>query len=377
MWCAFLARLFRVMRCDTKIESCTPTFCKKNRPWCHHQTTDKRHFLIFLYRGSCISSQTMKTPSCDICGFRDGHQNLTMIRCLKCCLHVHKECCGMDSFTSTSFTCWACQAVGREFEVEERDASGQRKKILQEFRPTSCALCNYHEEIHCMHPLYDSEGPSGRQMCIDGKLAWVHTLCAFVLTKRSFLFGCSRDGSYDNADKNSDDKDDQRSINSELLNETHEGKEFGDNVPVHHFVYMGLKKDTNNDNTTIERLREFQKLRCSICGANDKPNGVFRICVQVSFFSFLLCKSCNFRSCYICLLNSWHSATPMTNMNGMNSKESIQIWPTTTVAQLHSMSGVHDGVDLIKTRLNGYTITLEICGRTVLSQCTVVCTVQM
>jgi len=216
-----------------------------------------------------------------MCGFKDGHLKLTMIHCDKCGLAVHKECYGFTLYTLKQFTCWPCQAVGRSFEVEERDELGNRRRILQQSRPTKCALCSVSDGIHAMHPLYDSSGPSGRQICNDGSLVWAHTLCAFVLNTKSYLFGCSRDGNYDTMEESEESAEiDDRSENSELIDDTKEGAEFGDSAPVHHFVYIGLKNGNKESRRLYRELHKRRKLRCSICGADDKPEGVLRLCAQ-------------------------------------------------------------------------------------------------
>ena len=130
-----------------------------------------------------------------------------------------------------------------------------------------------------MHPLYDRAGTGGRQIFIDGGLAWAHTLCAFSVSLRHLLYGCSRDGSYGYIGDNYE-SDDEMSKNPELMDDTQEGDEFGTQfVPTHHFIF-----DPSQWTKDQYRLsRDLKQLRCSICGADDKPEEVLRVCLQVRF----------------------------------------------------------------------------------------------
>jgi hypothetical protein len=226
---------------------------------------------------------------CDICGMRDGFQNLSMIHCKTCNLEVHKECYGVNTYKKDSFECWACRAVGQSFQVEDYDDDGNRLEIVQEKRPKACALCSVTDGLHAMHPLYDIHGPRGRQVYLEDsedKLVWVHSLCALFLTRKGFTFGCSRYGDYHGQESDSsvgddDDDDDERSLNPELIDETLENSDYGEAAPIHHFIYRGGKYcDDNDKDIELIRLR-MKKLKCFVCGSDDSSKDVFRIALQV------------------------------------------------------------------------------------------------
>lgn len=161
-----------------------------------------------------------KTTLCDICSkprnFRDDIGMLQ--KCKDCGIHVHELCYCMVPTTTLNknFTCHACSAVGTEVEVNvpskiggTDDIGKERDVMMVNERPMDCVLCRHNKEYHAMHPLYDTHGKQGRQLClprqsasVGGKprrLAWVHTLCAETLTiQKSYLYGVDNDGmSYD------------------------------------------------------------------------------------------------------------------------------------------------------------------------------------
>jgi hypothetical protein len=76
---------------------------------------------------------------------------------------------------------------------------------------------------------------------------------------------------------------DERSENYELMDETQEGDEFGNSVPVHHFVYIGLNNNNKESKKLYRGLKKIKTLVCTICGADDKPESILRVCVQVRF----------------------------------------------------------------------------------------------
>eukprot|EP00980_Cylindrotheca_fusiformis_P002103 scaffold473_cov132-Cylindrotheca_fusiformis.AAC.8 len=232
-----------------------------------------------------------KRKLCDVCGLRDGHQKLEAIQCTECQVSVHKKCYGMDSYQKNNFICWACRAVGQSFQVEARDHNGRRREVLQSSRPTSCVLCSISDGTHAMHPLYDAPGRKGRQMnYLDEstntiQLAWVHTICGFFFTGRGFLYGCSRDGNYDyfedSESTHSDaDDDDDRSLNPELLDESQENDDFGEYAPVHHFVYRSALSASDEDQIVDRKRHHMKQLKCYVCGSDDTPKDVLRMCLQ-------------------------------------------------------------------------------------------------
>jgi hypothetical protein len=142
-----------------------------------------------------------------------------------------------------------------------------------------------------MHPLYDASGTKGRQIYLEESnktLAWAHTLCAFFLTGSGFLYGCSRDGGYDNYEDQDDaneDSDDDRSNNPELIDGSAETSDYGEYAPVHHFVYRGginARGEARDEDALVGRkISQLKQLKCYACGADDKPKDVLRICLQV------------------------------------------------------------------------------------------------
>jgi hypothetical protein len=217
---------------------------------------------------------------CDICNRRAKFKGMGFAKCCKCGVGVHTECYGIGvegngEDAPTSFECWACQSVGKRFQINDRDpTTGQRVRVLQTERPTSCELCSVRGGIHAMHPLFDNHGMSGRQMKSKQddvnnnnpvvKLAWVHTLCAVVLaSKASVVYGCLRDGYYE-TDGTDDDYLDDRSANSEL-EEIEDETESGVNT-VHHYVYC-LPRGGKQNPWTKYITKNQNSLKCFLCGA--------------------------------------------------------------------------------------------------------------
>ena len=223
---------------------------------------------------------------CDICSYKDGHQNLVMIHCTQCKVAVHRECYGMPKFKEKNFVCWACKSVGKSIQVEGRNANGERLSLIQESRPTVCDLCSWRGGIHAMHPLYDYHGKGGRQiMRVDPepRLAWAHSLCAFVLSSKGFLYGCTPYGDYgydEEFDSDSDD-DDDRSMNPALPGVDYNESDYEDGErPVHHFVYLMRKpgEDHNAWTRAFQHLKNHYK--CFICGADDTSENTLRFPIQ-------------------------------------------------------------------------------------------------
>jgi hypothetical protein len=137
-----------------------------------------------------------------------------------------------------------------------------------------------------MHPLYDASGTKGRQIYLEESktLAWAHTLCAFFLTGNGFLYGCSREGGsdyYEDPEDANEDSDDDRSNNPELIDESAENSDYGEYAPVHHFVYRSGINARDEDKIFGRKISQLKQLKCYVCGADDKPKDVLRICLQV------------------------------------------------------------------------------------------------
>ena len=178
-------------------------------------------------------SESTKSASaiCDVCQFKDGHQHLVLLKCIKCQLNVHRECYGLQSYSQEErdFICFACEAVGKEIPAVEHktkekktaappeavesenakakdatpeestkddskeetanaaedpslangDSSGKKSSgdseimITQSTRPRHCVLCNHNPPndtaVHAMHPIYDTHGPNARQKAFKDK----------------------------------------------------------------------------------------------------------------------------------------------------------------------------------------------------------------
>ena len=220
----------------------------------------------------------MSPPNCDVCGYTPKFRGLRYGQCKTCGVGVHLACGGIGEPNDgkehdITFECWACQAVGKRFQVEAFTSSGKRVKLKQERRPTRCELCSVSTGVHSMHPLFDNHGMQGRQLHIrDGnkpRLAWCHTACAQLINANDALvYGCRKDGWYDGADE---DDWDGRSENSDLGRDktVHVGT-------IHHFAYC--LKQNGRHNAWTRRIRDLQELKCTECGTNDR--GSFRIPMQ-------------------------------------------------------------------------------------------------
>jgi len=168
-----------------------------------------------------------KKVVCDICSkpahIRDFIGQLQ--KCKDCGMYVHELCYCMVPTTALdpNFTCHACKAVGTTVEVNvpskiggAGDDMGKKRELMKvEERPMDCVLCLHNAGYHAMHPLYDTCGKEGRQYVlratkagIGGKprrLAWVHTLCAQMLTiQKGWLYGVDKDGDFQDCTKNED-----------------------------------------------------------------------------------------------------------------------------------------------------------------------------
>ena len=154
---------------------------------------------------------------CDICEKKDDFWGHNLQKCKVCHLLVHELCYGMleTKCKNPDFVCHACNAVGKEVEVNVPSKIGgcgnktghKRELMKQIYRPTECLLCSHDKGIHAMHPLLDTHGKEGRQLVWNGRgkngkkrLAWVHTLCANVIGSNprsvSQVYGCDKNGDF-------------------------------------------------------------------------------------------------------------------------------------------------------------------------------------
>lgn len=259
------------------------------------------------------SSGTSTNAFCDVCWGRPHKQGMTFQQCRICRVGVHNECYGIPGEVPAkpNFTCRACQAVGTTVTVRQRHPTNARDSshspppsqqppprlsFQVTERPTECCLCSVddgNDWYHAMHPVYDHYGPTGRQLVLPpdaehlhARLAWGHTLCCFALNSHSrtagCVYGCTADGGYEGDDSGAaEDNSDTSSINPDLVPDAKEEKEEVDDS-IHHFVYCLKTKKSDADSVWTKTIQEQQKLKCQICGADDRPANSYRIPVQCS-----------------------------------------------------------------------------------------------
>lgn len=204
------------------------------------------------------TTMPMSIPRCDICEYKDGHNGLRLVTCSRCNLHVHQECYGLTDMTAQKFAsgCPPCRAVGKEF--EGKTINGEIKKVVQNERPVECVMCSVSSGIHALHPVYDVAGKAGRPMVLpNGKLAWVHTLCASSICQnrvtRGCVYGCDVTGSANENTTESSDEGSSGTTGSRALD-----------VTTHHYVICNP-----TDTTWWRVIQASRKLNCIGCGKKD------------------------------------------------------------------------------------------------------------
>mmetsp|Transcript_28081 Transcript_28081/g.81174 ORF Transcript_28081/g.81174 Transcript_28081/m.81174 type:complete len:572 (-) Transcript_28081:39-1754(-) len=173
---------------------------------------------------------------CDICGFPPTHRQLRHQTCCRCRVLVHETCYGIEPFNGSSWECHGCRAVGTA--IRGRSSQGVIESMEQYYRPRQCQLCPISSGAHAMHPLYDRDGPNGRQIILpsaDGmprRLAWVHSLCAFFInsfeTTSGCVYACDNNGKYVDEDGTFDGEDETVFV-------------------AHHFVICGPEYSDHHD----------------------------------------------------------------------------------------------------------------------------------
>ncbi|KAL7469923.1 hypothetical protein ACHAXS_010170 [Conticribra weissflogii] len=285
-------------------------------------------------RGDNPPARLLLKGKCDVCTKPDEFQGHILLKCKQCGVLVHELCYGLDpkGKHDPNFICLACKCIGASIEVNNpsiiggcgEDTGKKREFMTQMERPKECVLCNHHEGIHAMHPLYDAHGPDGRQYVLpqmgdlahrkEKRLAWVHTLCASFLgdyfQSEGGVYGCDIYGNYDHDDESDDEQEDEngtevskyfldeklgkkRPFTGEIVNYFPQKKRYrvrydedGEEedltekqiakiqgrpheklMNVHHFVV----------DTKSEFIRGLRNLKCIIC---KSTNGKLRIPVQ-------------------------------------------------------------------------------------------------
>ena len=217
--------------------------------------------------GDMTASATKIKGKCDICEQKDGFRGYNLQKCKVCGLKVHERCYGMVLTKSKhlDFVCKACAAIGTNVEVNKPSilgtSSSSKEQVRVQERPTECVLCDVHDGIHAMHPLFDTHGPEGRQLVFDRKLAWVHTLCAnFICSKTGgSVYGCyGDDGRYQDESNEGD------------INEENEVR-----------FYAMATKENGKETGWSKTIKDNRKnIKCSICGKRDNSGDSLRIPLQ-------------------------------------------------------------------------------------------------
>ena len=240
------------------------------------------------------SKVASKKPGyCDICWGRDGFRKLHLQQCIDCNVRFHSECYGLRQQPKSDSTikCWACRAVGKTVRGVDPSNNNKHYVLTQSKRPTECCLCSIDdgsEIYHAMHPLHteltnehivlpdNSHIGAGK----EARLAWVHSLCAYSLNcsrqTGGCVFACASDGTYDEGEQGGDTSDEEANTVDE------DGTSQQKIADVHHFGFAMNNQNNDEENLYARTIKNFQTLRCTICGANDQPAGVYRIPVQCS-----------------------------------------------------------------------------------------------
>ena len=218
-----------------------------------------------------LPAEDLSHAKCDICMKAHNHVKMKLLTCLRCEVSVHGDCYGLPTYQERDFVCWACQSVGQEIPIEDVPEDSTEAKqdeyrcIKQRKRPWICELCHHNPVIdnniggdwdlptpHAMHPLYDTHGLSARQKVVVAdvdkhgqplekpkkRLAWAHSLCAFMLSKHNLLYGVQANGT--THDGVEEDDTDERPPNIYLRKVDQliqDDGDYGEAAPLHHFVY--------------------------------------------------------------------------------------------------------------------------------------------
>mmetsp|Transcript_1717 Transcript_1717/g.2566 ORF Transcript_1717/g.2566 Transcript_1717/m.2566 type:complete len:423 (+) Transcript_1717:70-1338(+) len=216
-------------------------------------------------------NETLYKGKCDVCNKKDGHMGHVLQRCDDCHVLVHDACYGlipnMVKCVDTGKTkydkrdhwkCWPCQ-------LKHLQPDGKRA--------TKCVLCSVSDGVHAMHPVYNKEGPDGKQMMRKSGPAWAHTLCGmFIGSHRKTagcVFVCDENGDYSGDVEDNDEEEMSDKIESK--SEAHHFVICGESNPGHAPWYKLIKNARNGFGYNI---------RCSTCNMKDSNKLVLRIPVQ-------------------------------------------------------------------------------------------------
>lgn len=213
---------------------------------------------------------------------KDGWRNQVLQKCKTCGVCVHETCYGLAATNEKNpeYACKACAAVGTTVPVRTQKGPNSVLSLTQVKRPTECAFCSVSDGIHAMHPVYDTHGRTGRQHVLPAdekkgipqRLAWAHSLCAFIICQKGGLvFACDRKGRY--VDENgewyqSDDESDSSDDSDEDWR-----------VETHHFVECG-KVNGQHTRYSWDIKKKQAELICSVCGVKDDRKGSLRFALQ-------------------------------------------------------------------------------------------------
>ena len=221
-----------------------------------------------------MSTVTIK-GKCDICNKKDGFRGHNLQQCRRCGVVAHETCTGLVSTKTKNpnWECYACQAT-----------EGGTKA-----RPTECVLCSVKDGLHVMHPLYDTDGKTGKHVMLPedkhgpSRPAWVHTLCAMFIASNAFtkgcVYGCDIDGNYecDTDDESSkDEQDDTVDVDKDASKQSQ--NDSPELMSTHHFVIAHIDND-GKETPWTKRITASRTLKCIFCRQSDKTDSL-RIPVQ-------------------------------------------------------------------------------------------------
>jgi len=209
---------------------------------------------------------------CDICEHGDNHWGHVLQKCKECSVLVHEACYGLEQSKGgkggTKRLDWVCRAC----ELKHLQPDGKRA--------SRCVLCSVSGGVHAMHPIYDKEGPDGKQVMRPSGPAWAHTLCCVFLGSHrkteGCVFACNKNGRYDGE---SDEGDTDEENDDEGEGEGEESNGNTSSIEAHHFVICrgGLPSHKSHFNL----LQSYRKeLKCSVCHVKDSAVKILRIPVQ-------------------------------------------------------------------------------------------------